>query len=351
MGDVLGNGQMQIIAAYGAYLQAWNPEGTPLPNTFTVENGQLDGVLKSRVFAYSASPALADLDGTGKADIIVFDTAVGAIRAWHGDGSPVYSSSQKLNEDSVVIAPGDRLNITVNSRYTAIYDMQPVDENGNLNISVIGQVKAAGLTSRQLADNLENPFRDKVFGKDARVFLNVCRPHLQLNLQRTGTTRDLGQRAATRPNQTDGARQYNGATVEDESKLGEETAPQQMPQGADGLVALLSRRNVRGISVVSLGDDPRRMDFFAGSYWIDRRPDGSTDVIEMVPGNPDMASVQPTVADVEGNGLADVIFGTSDGVVYVYQTKLAYHAERMQWPTANGNFQHTGAWHKPGVVR
>jgi hypothetical protein len=34
--------------------------------------------------------------------------------------------------------------------------------------------------------------------------------------------------------------------------------------------------------------------------------------------------------------------------VFVYQTGLAYHSERMQWPTANGNFQHTGCWRGMG---
>jgi hypothetical protein len=95
---------------------------------------------------------------------------------------------------------------------------------------------------------------------------------------------------------------------------------------------------------VSLGDDPKVMDFFAGTYWVRRFPDGTTKITNMLPADAGIEWVQPTIADVDGDGNADVIFGLSDGRLFVYQTGLAYHPDRMQWPTANGNFQHTGAW-------
>jgi hypothetical protein len=118
----------------------------------------------------------------------------------------------------------------------------------------------------------------------------------------------------------------------------------------DGLIATLPRAGANGVSVVSLGDDPHVVDFFTGVYWVRRFPDGKTIITMMMPQDVPTNWIQPTVADVEGSGQADVIFGLADGRVFVYRTGLAYHAQRMQWPTANGNFQHTGAWHKPATL-
>jgi hypothetical protein len=67
----------------------------------------------------------------------------------------------------------------------------------------------------------------------------------------------------------------------------------------------------------------------------------------MLPGNTHTEWAQPTIADLEHTGQADIIFGTTDGRLAVYRTGLAYHPERMEWPTVNGNFQHTGAWTPP----
>ena len=50
----------------------------------------------------------------------------------------------------------------------------------------------------------------------------------------------------------------------------------------------------------------------------------------------------------DGDGQADVMFGVTDGRLFIYKTGLAYHKEKMQWPTMLGNFQHTGSWKRPG---
>jgi hypothetical protein len=118
--------------------------------------------------------------------------------------------------------------------------------------------------------------------------------------------------------------------------------------GDDGVIAALPG-SAGGVSVVSLGDDPRVMDFFAGTWWVRRQPDGATEVKKMAPAGVEPNSrAQPTVADLDGDGKADVIFGTRDGHLFVYNTGMAYHAERMQWPTHLGSFAHTGVWKKPG---
>ncbi len=212
MGDVLGSGKRQIIASYGGYIFAWNVDGSGVPGT--TSQPPLTGILKTDVEAYETPPSLADLDGAGKADIVVFDQNTQTIRAWHGDGTEVFPSTL---------------------------------------------------------------------------------------------------------------------------------------DGYDGAIASLPTHQVRGVSIGSLGDDPKDLDFFAGTFWVRRLANGQIKTINMIPDLCQMAWSQPTIADVEQNGQADVIFGTADGRLCAYRTGLACHPERLQWPTANGNFQHTGIWRKtPG---
>jgi hypothetical protein len=230
MGDVLGDGKMDVIGAYGGHIFAWTWDGNGLPNT--TSEGPMTGILKSNLFAATACPALADLDGSGKACIIVFDMQTDTLRAWHGNG--------------------------------------------------------VGVGDEQKAE----PTTQQAVHKMVAGWFGV--------------------------------------------------------PGNDGILARVPGMN-HGVSVASLGDDPRVMDFFTGTHWIRRFPNGKTTVTNMLPADAQIEWTQPTIADVERNGMADVIFGLSDGRVFVYRTNLAYHADRMQWPTANGNFQHTGAW-KPAPV-
>jgi hypothetical protein len=225
MGDVTGDEKMEVIASYGQHVFAWTCDGQPLPNTSV--DGPLVGILRSNVFAATASPALADLDGDGKAEIIVFDQRSNAIRAWHGDGRAVGSGNQ---------------------------------------------------------------------------------PPL-----------------STKP------------------------APGSAPdEEIDGVIAHIPQ-DAHGVSVVSLGDDRKTIDFFTGTYWVRWSPVGGAPPVikNMTVDGANFEWTQPTVTDLDGDGKADVIFGLSDGRLFVYQTGLAYHPERMQWPTANGNFQHTGCWQRP----
>jgi len=57
-----------------------------------------------------------------------------------------------------------------------------------------------------------------------------------------------------------------------------------------------------------------------------------------------MGATQPSIGDIDGDGLAEIVFGTSAGRVYVYQTGLRYDAALVQWATVNGNYHHTGRW-------
>lgn len=57
-------------------------------------------------------------------------------------------------------------------------------------------------------------------------------------------------------------------------------------------------------------------------------------------------TTQCTITDVDGDGLADILFGLTDGRVIVYNTQMEYRPEWMQWVTQSGNFSHTGVWQK-----
>ena len=203
MGDVTGDGQMEIVGAdQRGHIMAWTWEGRKFGGTETI--GKYTSVFKDRVWASGASPTLADLDGDGAAEIIVFDRRTRSIRAWRGDGSGV---------------------------------LDP-----------------------------------------------------------------------------------------------------------DDIIAYLPAAKVRGVTVGDLGGDGV-MDLFAGTFWVKLRPDGTTKTINMLP-EPEDSTTQCTITDVDGDGKADIVFGLTDGQVFIYETGLAYDKKWMQWPTSNGNFRHTGAWGK-----
>jgi hypothetical protein len=213
MGDITGSGKMSVVIGTGQRIHAWNADGKPVPgaHTVTTKDGDIDGVLVDDVSAASSRPTLADLDGDGKAEVIIFDPARKALRAWYGDGKP--------------------------------------------------------------------------FGKFK-----------------------------------------------------------------DGVIAKLDY-TAQGVSVVSLGDDPKVMDFFLGVTWVRLKPDGTVTITQMLPKDetPNVEWMQPTVCDLFVEGKANVLFGTSDGRLVVYNTGLAFHSDRAQWATAHGNFQHTASWSRPVV--
>jgi RNA polymerase sigma factor (sigma-70 family) len=115
----------------------------------------------------------------------------------------------------------------------------------------------------------------------------------------------------------------------------------------DGIIAKLPQDTAAaGVSVASLGGDGA-MDFFLGTYWVRRMPDGTTTTTNMLPGT-NSNRCQPTITDIDSDGLADVLVGTDDGRVFIYHTGKAYRPELVQWGTSGGDLNHTGCWHKPG---
>jgi hypothetical protein len=56
---------------------------------------------------------------------------------------------------------------------------------------------------------------------------------------------------------------------------------------------------------------------------------------------------QPTIVDVDGDGLAEILVGTNDGRVFVYHTGKPSRRERIHWSTIDGDLDHTACWHNP----
>jgi hypothetical protein len=111
---------------------------------------------------------------------------------------------------------------------------------------------------------------------------------------------------------------------------------------ADGAIATLPSIEAAGVSVADLDGDGV-IDFFTAGSWVQLAPDGKVTVIAMLPG---MVSTwcQDTIADLDGDGTAEILIGTMDGQVAVYQTHKRLIPSLVQWPAGGGDYQHTGCW-------
>jgi hypothetical protein len=118
---------------------------------------------------------------------------------------------------------------------------------------------------------------------------------------------------------------------------------------------------VVGVSVAG-PDGAGGFDFFAGALWVHRDKDGTVRtrlMVPTVPGTPlSDATVgadgpapeavdtqcQDTITDLYGDGLAEILIGTSDGRVCVFHTGLKYTPQWAQWPMFGRDEHHTSCW-------
>ena len=116
-----------------------------------------------------------------------------------------------------------------------------------------------------------------------------------------------------------------------------------------------------GVSVAG-PDEQGGFDFFVGTWWIHRNKDGTVWTQMMLPQNPGDplppavvgndghapfpvdVECQDTIADLYGDGMAEVLIGTVDGRVYIYKTGLKYSPEWAQWPMFGHDLHHTSCW-------
>jgi RNA polymerase sigma factor (sigma-70 family) len=202
LGNLDNDPLMEICAVdRGGHVYLWHADGTPFVGTHS--QGAVTGIFRNNIYSES-TPTIADVDGDGRQDLVIFDTNSHSLFAWHGDGKGVTSS--------------------------------------------------------------------------------------------------------------------------------------------DGIVARLPQtRGWGGVCIVHLGD-AGGTDFFVGTSWVHLGADHRVTVQPMLSESP-ATTTWCTVGDLFNTGTADILFGTADGRVYVYQTRQAFDPSRPSWPTANGGPQHTGVAH------
>ncbi len=130
MGHITDDPGMQVVGAYGSHIFAWTIDGKPLACDTT--DGDYTGVFKNNVDAQTATPTLADLDGDGKAEIIVYDHSMGGIRAWHGDGKPIraVAAAKPQGTSWAGLLGIGRSSVPVNSDDGSLIAKLPGDANG-----------------------------------------------------------------------------------------------------------------------------------------------------------------------------------------------------------------------------
>jgi len=129
----------------------------------------------------------------------------------------------------------------------------------------------------------------------------------------------------------------------------------------DGIIAHLGSARVLGVSVAG-PDGAGGFDFFAGAWWVHRDKDGTVRTRLMVPTVPGTAlpdatvgadgpapeaidtHCQDTISDLYGDGLAEILIGTSDGRVCVFHTGLKFTPQWAQWPMFGRDEHHTSCW-------
>ena len=110
----------------------------------------------------------------------------------------------------------------------------------------------------------------------------------------------------------------------------------------EGIIARLPNAECwGGVSAADLGSDGV-VDLFVSHYWIKLQRNGDTAVTNMLP-NHAATTTQPTVADIDRDGKADVLVALADGRTFIYQTAMSYSLDKMSWPTPHGNVRRTGS--------
>jgi hypothetical protein len=284
VGDARGDGQLEY---YGAGYQDGNsPTGVSEVTGYDRSGHRLMGWPQACGFQTGATTVMGDLIGDGKMEVVMVDE-LGRLMAWTWDGKPLPGAgAEDPAEDIKFLAA-----------HGTVVDRIPKKD---LCTSVL-RTSIGGDCPLSLAD-LDGDGKAEIVLYD----------------EEDGTLR---------------AFHGNGKGFGND----------------DGIIAKLPEKIVSwGVSVASLGGGGV-MDFFVGTYWVRRQPDGTTTITNMLPGA-ESHRCQATIADIDSDGLADVLMGTQDGRVFIYHTGKAYRREWIQWATSRGDLNHTGCWHKPGVV-
>ena len=122
--------------------------------------------------------------------------------------------------------------------------------------------------------------------------------------------------------------------------------------GQSSLVAALPELPAffnNGIAVADLGGDGE-MDVFIGAFWIRWKPGQPAKINALLDENPQIAG-SPSICDLDGDSKAEILLGSVDGRVWVYQTGAELKAQWLHWATQGGNFRHTSCWENPAKIK
>jgi hypothetical protein len=265
VGNVIGDAKKEIVAVdHAGNLHVWAFDGKPAAPS---KVDKLDlSIVRANIYASNAPPCLADLDGDGRAEIILLNGR---------------------DEQTLVILRGDG---------------QPFAPDVPASKVVPRDDQLPGIRRR-------DPKTKKIYVLDPR------KPDDRKELVEIFHT----ERHA-----------------EHERRL------------KSGGVATVRGANsgFGGVAAVDLGGDGV-MDVFVGTLWVKVARDGTAQITPMIPEEEAIkvvATGSPSVADVDGDGLAEVAFGLSDGRLFLFRTGLVLAPKDAHWPTSGGNFQHTGVW-------
>jgi hypothetical protein len=150
MGDVWGDDKMEVcVTDSNGQIHLWTHDGKPLPST--QRSGEYSSLFK-KGGAYHGQPTLADLDGDGKAEIIMRNGNTGALHAWRGDGSAVTSdatakTSPAGESTDGILAPLRRDGL---GRHVTVADLDGDGEwiSSQVNTGCVGAPAATRMCSR-----------------------------------------------------------------------------------------------------------------------------------------------------------------------------------------------------------
>lgn len=97
---------------------------------------------------------------------LVFSLAVpGAV-------SLAYGQVANKSDNTYVLASGDKVHVSVFGQADLTGDFV-VDDSGNVQLPLVGQLKAAGLTGTEFQNSIANALRDQEYLKDPRVTVQI----------------------------------------------------------------------------------------------------------------------------------------------------------------------------------
>ncbi|MEW5767718.1 MAG: FG-GAP-like repeat-containing protein, partial [bacterium] len=284
LGDINGDGRLEIVVGSNDNkVYAWNDEGS-LVTGFPVGTGG----------AVGSSPALGDIDGDGRLEIVVGSND-NKVYAWNDEGSlvpgfPVDTGWIINSSPALGDIDGDgRLEIVVGSNNNKVYAW---NDDGSL-------VPGFPVDTGWIINS--SPALGDIDG-DGRLEIVVG---------------------------SDGDRVY--AWNDDGSLV------PGFPVGAGGAVG----------SSLALGDIDRdgRLEIVVGSY--DNKVYAWNDEGSLVPGFPvdtrGAVNSSPALGDIDQDGRLEIVVGSDDGYVYCWQMESnSYNPDLLPWPMFHHDMRRTG---------